>query len=147
MSSRCIAPVGPAEQGTVYFMEWSHGLESWNGVMEWSTGMNSWSGTLNGSHSETCNKCITHINNGNKWLFITRTSLYICYTFCDGVRFPRDKFHHQNCVFCYTQKFQGSTPRFHSNTPLQSIHKMHSAAKQDIRKTCPCNEYPLKPHF
>ena len=32
--------------GTVYFIEWSHGVESWIGVMEWSIGVNSWSGTL-----------------------------------------------------------------------------------------------------
>ena len=32
--------------GTVYFMVWSHGLESWSGVMEWSIGVNSWSRTL-----------------------------------------------------------------------------------------------------
>ena len=32
--------------GSVYFMEWSHGLESWIGVMEWSIGVDSWSGTL-----------------------------------------------------------------------------------------------------
>ena len=33
-------------QGTVYFMEWSHGLESWTGVMEWSIRVDTWSGTL-----------------------------------------------------------------------------------------------------
>ena len=27
---------------TVYFMEWSHGLEFWIGAMEWSTGVDSW---------------------------------------------------------------------------------------------------------
>ena len=32
--------------GTVYSMEWSHGLESWIGAMEWSIGVDSWSGTL-----------------------------------------------------------------------------------------------------
>ena len=31
---------------TVYFIEWSHGLESWIGAMEWSIGVDSWSGTL-----------------------------------------------------------------------------------------------------
>ena len=25
--------------GIVYFMEWSHGLESWSGVLEWIIGV------------------------------------------------------------------------------------------------------------
>ena len=32
--------------GTVHFMEWGHGLESWIKAKEWSTGVDSWSGTL-----------------------------------------------------------------------------------------------------
>ena len=26
-------------EGTVQFMEWSHGMESWSGAMEWSFGV------------------------------------------------------------------------------------------------------------
>ena len=32
--------------GTVYFMEWSHGLETWIGAMEWSIGVEPWSEIL-----------------------------------------------------------------------------------------------------
>ena len=32
--------------GTVYFMEWSHGVESWSGVIEWSLGGKCWSGSV-----------------------------------------------------------------------------------------------------
>ena len=32
--------------GTVYFMEWSHGVESWRGVIEWSLGGKCWSGSV-----------------------------------------------------------------------------------------------------
>ena len=28
------------QNGTVYFMEWSHGVESWSGVIKWSLGAN-----------------------------------------------------------------------------------------------------------
>ena len=28
---------------TVYFMEWSHGLETWSGVLEWKFGVEPWS--------------------------------------------------------------------------------------------------------
>ena len=33
-------------KGTVYFMEWSHGVESWSGVIEWSLGGKCWSGSV-----------------------------------------------------------------------------------------------------
>ena len=38
-------------EGTVYFMEWSHGLESWigaiwSGVLEWILGVEPWSDVL-----------------------------------------------------------------------------------------------------
>ena len=31
---------------TVYFIEWSHGVESWSGVIEWSLGGKCWSGSV-----------------------------------------------------------------------------------------------------
>ena len=31
----------------VFFIDWSHGLESWIGVLDWSFGTKLWSGTEN----------------------------------------------------------------------------------------------------
>ena len=36
--------------GTVYFMDWSHELESWNLVMDWSIGVDLWSVALEGNY-------------------------------------------------------------------------------------------------
>ena len=64
-------------------MDWSFGLEPWSGVLEWILGVEPWSEMLElkrniksggkmvsfeRSHSKPCNKCITHINNVNRWL-------------------------------------------------------------------------------
>ena len=57
-------------------MNWSLGLEPWSGVLEWILGAEPWSemlerkrniysGGKTGLYSETFNKCITRISNGN----------------------------------------------------------------------------------
>ena len=58
-------------------MDWSHGVEYWSGFLEWNIGsemlkqkrnINSAGkkmSRLNGRHSETCYKRITHISNAN----------------------------------------------------------------------------------
>ena len=98
---------------------------------------------MNGHHSETCNKCITRIRNGNKWLISVTYQLLVqfmqCYTFCDGVR-PKTNFT-TRIEFSLTLiiSFQGSTPRIHSNTPLhdsnQRLRSMTPLHKINIANT------------
>ena len=63
--------MGVNPYGTEYFMDWSHGLESWSGVLEWILRVEDWKEIFDcnrklysgdtiylGANGKTCNHCI-----------------------------------------------------------------------------------------